>query len=477
MEHKLQRNLNFSHRPVKRNAIYGVGIDVHKHNLTAAITEKRFDAIRIIKVQPFTTDDTGYAQFWAFVAKYQPKMFVFEASGVYSTYFHEFLDKKNRTSGLNAMVVRLNPRVAKQMHFTSTNHTDPVDAKSLAIIAVMGIAKPFYGLEANQRKVKELTRTHLRYGHDCTRIKNRIKRLLDHSGIYLRKLDLNSIWGCYFVEAMATKKGTVSDAIKTVLLNKQVPSISKKALEKRVTSWGKYQSRCLEPEYQELLDMLVVRLVFLNKCTTQVEHLLNNLIESDPHLQKQVSYITSVPGLSVISALSILSEIRDIRLFKTYRNLLNYAGLAPTIHASGELSRSGRTNRKSNKFLRTAFYQAGVSIATTVKERSDLKDFAGRLLARYGKRNKRVYIKVAVKVARIVYALLKKGEWYNPFHECRENTGELDGKSKVISIKVKSKKSSLRKMANWVIRKKDYLPTDVLTRMRKVLEIEKRKKY
>ena len=444
MEYKKQ-HINFSHRLVKRGAIYGVGIDVHKHSLTAAVAEKQLDAIKIVKVQPFTTDDTGYAQFWAFVSKYFPKTFVFEASGVYSTYFHEFLDTRNRSGGLNATIVRLNPRVAKQMHFASTNHRDPIDAKSLATIAVMGIAQPFHGFGASDTsKIKELTRTYLRYSRDCTRIKNRIKRLLDRSGIYLRGLDLETNWGCYFTEALAKNKGTVMDAITQVLRDSQIPSISKRALEKHAKQWGFYQNRGLQPEYQELLDMFVVRLVFLNSCMAQIENLLNNLVASDQTLQKQVGFIAAVPGLSVSSALTILSEIGDISYFDNYRSFLNYARLAPTIHASGEQSRIGRINRKSNTFLRTAFYQAGKSIATNVKEKSELKDLAGRMLVRYGK-GKRTYMKIAAKVARIVYSLLKKGEWYNPFHGYHETREQA---TKVIKTRIDRKKKSFRRIAN-----------------------------
>jgi transposase len=465
-----QNNIKTPLKPVKRSTIYGVGIDVHKHNLTVAIAEKQLDAIKVVKTQAFPTNDTGYEQFWAFSSKYLPTLFVFEASGVYSTYFHEFLIAKNKSSNLNATIVQLNPRVAKQMHFASTNHNDPVDAKSLAIIAVMGIVKPLHGLgESDTSKIKEITRTFLRYGRDSTRIKNRIKRLLDRTGIYLRGLDLETAWGCYFIEAMAENRGTVNEAIKAVRLNPQVPSGSKRALESRVTQWEQYQNRHLEPEYQDLLDMLLVDLIFINSCMNQLEQLLDSLIKSDQPLQKRVGFITSIPGLSTISALSILSEIRDIWRFQNYRQFLNYAGLAPTIHASGELNLPGRTNRKSNKFLRTTFYKAGVSLASTVKERSELKDFAGRMLARCGK-GKRTYMKIAAKVARTVYTLLKKGEWYNPYPENPERGSEQETEDR--DIKLKRRKKTFRKMANWILRKKDYLPADVLARMRKVLKVD-----
>ena len=470
MKYKKRPNIKVSKKPVKRNAIYGVGIDVHKHNLTAAISEKKVDEIKIVKVQSFTTNDVGYEQFWAFVSKYQPKTFVFEASGVYSTYFYNFLQDRSRQNGMHSTVVRLNPRVAKQMHFASTNHNDPVDAKSLAIIAVIGIAQPYHGLCSKHiEKVKELTRTYIRYGWDCTRIKNRIKRLLDRSGIYLRELDLESSWGCFFIESMARHKGTVSDAINQVLLDKNVSKRSKTALEKRSELWSKYQTRILDSEYQALLDMLVVKLVFLNNCTINVEELLNKLLDSDENLQKRVGFIASVPGLSIVSALSILAEIEDIRRFDNYRKFLNYAGLAPTIHISGESQMKGRINRKSNKFLRTTFYKAGEIIAKIVKERSDLKDYAGRMQARYTK-GKIIYFKIAVKVARTVFSLLKRGEWYNPCHESQHV--DTDIKKKRIATKIKNKSRSFRKIANWLIRKKDYLPDDVITRMRTVLKID-----
>ncbi|MHA1381378.1 MAG: hypothetical protein ACTSRG_23675 [Candidatus Helarchaeota archaeon] len=69
MEYKNRINIKFSKKPVKRNVIYGVGIDVHKHNITAAIAEKKIDEIKVVKVQPFTTNNIGYEQFWSFVSK------------------------------------------------------------------------------------------------------------------------------------------------------------------------------------------------------------------------------------------------------------------------------------------------------------------------------------------------------------------------------------------------------------------------
>ena len=470
MKYREGPNIKFSKRSVKRDAIYGVGIDVHKHNLTAAIAEKKIDKIDIVKVQTFTTNEDGYKQFWSFVSKYRPKTFVFEASGVYSTYFHDFLQDKSKQSDFSASVVRLNPRVAKQMHFASTNHNDPIDAKSLAMIAVIGIAQPFHGFCSKHiEKVKELTRTYIRYGWDCTRIKNRIKRLLDRSGMYLRDLDLESSWGCFFIEALAEHKGTVSDAIHQVLLDKNVPKRSKTALKKRLEMWHKYTNRVLDPEYQELLDMLVVRLVFLNNCTINVEGLLNKLLDADENLQKRVSFIVPIPGISTVSALSILAEIEDISRFSSYKKFLNYAGLAPTIHDTGESRRTGRINRKSNKFLRTAFYSAGGSIAKTVKQRSDLKDYAGRMQARYGK-GKLIYFKIAVKVARTVYSILKNGKWYNPTHESLKLDSPL--KNLPITTKIKNKSRSFRKMASWLIRNKDFLPDDVISKMRSIFNLE-----
>lgn len=464
------RHINLSDTDFKDHAIHGVGIDVHKHSITVAVAEKRFESINIVKIQSFSTNDIGYSDFWSFVMKYRPQTFVFEASGVYSIYFHEFLEHQNICSNLNAKIIRLNPRVGKQMHFASTNHDDPVDARSLAYIAVMGITRSLKESKASIYKTsKELTRAYTQYGQEKTRIKDRIKRILDHSGIYPRDLDLNSLWGVLFIEALSRNKGTVKDAIECVLKDEQVPKRSKKALEKRLYLWSKYQERSLKSEYQKLLEILVIRLEILNSCVITIEKLMNELIISNLDLQELLSILSPVPGIGLHGALSIISEINEIDRFENYKSFLNYAGLSPTLHSSGESSRTGRINRRSNKFLRSVFYKAGVSISSKVKNDSDLKEYSRRIQSRYRK-GKIVYIKTAAKTARIVFALLKKRESYKPFYERSSISDKNLNKSKTREIL--HKKKSIEKMAKRIMKKKEYLSDELIRQIKSTFEVE-----
>ncbi|MBD3227918.1 MAG: transposase, partial [Candidatus Lokiarchaeota archaeon] len=145
------------------------------------------------------------------------------------------------------------------------------------------------------------------------------------------------------------------------------------------------------------------------------------------------------------------------------------AGLSPTLHSSGESSRTGRINRKSNKFLRSVLYKAGVSISSKVKDDSNLKDYSRRILSRYGN-GKLVYMKTAAKIARIVFALLKKREPYKPFYERPSIDDKNLNKSK--TRKILHKKKSIEKMAKRIMKKKEYLSDELIRQIKSTFEVE-----
>ena len=45
--------------------------------------------------------------------------------------------------------------------------------------------------------------------------------------------------------------------------------------------------------------------------------------------------LMSVPGIGAIVAMTIVAEVGDISRFRSYRNLASYAGLVPSLDASG----------------------------------------------------------------------------------------------------------------------------------------------
>ena len=81
-------------------------------------------------------------------------------------------------------------------------------------------------------------------------------------------------------------------------------------------------------------------------------------------------------GIDIYTALLIKSEIVNIRRFKSYKNLISYAGLAPSLHQSGGVSYSRSITKQGRKMLRWALIEAAWS---AVAHDDYLRDFYDRI--------------------------------------------------------------------------------------------------
>ncbi|MBW1931381.1 MAG: IS110 family transposase, partial [Deltaproteobacteria bacterium] len=68
--------------------------------------------------------------------------------------------------------------------------------------------------------------------------------------------------------------------------------------------------------------------------------------------------LMSVPGIGAIVAMTIVAEVGDISRFRSYRNLASYAGLVPSLDASGGKQRMGSITKQGSRHLRTALVEA-----------------------------------------------------------------------------------------------------------------------
>ena len=71
-----------------------------------------------------------------------------------------------------------------------------------------------------------------------------------------------------------------------------------------------------------------------------------------------VRLLKSLPGVGEILGATIHLEIGDVNRFPTAAHLASYAGLVPTVHASGGKSFAGPTSKQANHYLRWAFVEA-----------------------------------------------------------------------------------------------------------------------
>jgi transposase len=69
--------------------------------------------------------------------------------------------------------------------------------------------------------------------------------------------------------------------------------------------------------------------------------------------RKEISLLTTIPGVGYYSAVGIFAEIGDIHRFATKQKLASYAGLVPRADNSGEKVSEGRSVKKGNMMLKS----------------------------------------------------------------------------------------------------------------------------
>ena len=129
----------------------------------------------------------------------------------------------------------------------------------------------------------------------------------------------------------------------------------------------------------------------------------------------EVKLLMTIPGIDFYSAMTIIGEIGDITRFPNPKKLVSYAGLAPRLKESGNLSLQGRISKKGSRTLRWILISAAHSVIRCKRGNNKLREFYNHLKKR-GKSKQVAAVAVAKKLLTIIYTMLINGTGY----ECED---------------------------------------------------------
>jgi transposase len=159
--------------------------------------------------------------------------------------------------------------------------------------------------------------------------------------------------------------------------------------------------------------------------------LLEDLVNDWRHLDRRIEAVTTeietlakqnekckrlmaMPGIGPLIASAMIAAIGDGAAFIKGRDFAAWLGLVPKQISTGDRTILGSISRRGNRYLRTLFVQGARSVLFRPKSWANygfsrwLTDAARRL-------HKNVLaIALANKLARIAWAVLHRGSWYEP---------------------------------------------------------------
>ena len=158
---------------------------------------------------------------------------------------------------------------------------------------------------------------------------------------------------------------------------------------------------------RKLLHDTYLRIRTLNEQVLAYDRELNHLVKASEPAQR----LMTVPGVGAITATALLASVGDPRQFKNGRQFAAWLGLTPRQYTTGGKIRLGRITKKGDAYLRTLLIHGTRAVLSTIKDKDDkLSLWAKALIERRG--YKRAAVALAAKNARIVWAMMVRGEAY-----------------------------------------------------------------
>jgi len=122
--------------------------------------------------------------------------------------------------------------------------------------------------------------------------------------------------------------------------------------------------------------------------------------------------LAAIPGIGPITATAFVATIGDARAFRSGRHLAAWLGLTPRQNGTGGKMQLGRISKGGDRYLRTLLVLGATSALRSAKRGDPALAWLRALLAR--KPARLATIAQANKNARIIWAMLTRGEAYRP---------------------------------------------------------------
>lgn len=345
-----------NNRKERNSQVLYVGIDIGKSKWSVTILTNEME----IKTIPSAPNPKT-------LSEYLKREFAgYEIYSVYEAGYCGFwIHKELNKYGIRNMIV--NPADVPKSDKAKKTKTDRVDSRTLAYTLRAGQIEGIYVPKEETLSERNLVRLRETEVRDQTRIKNRIKGLLNFLGIEIRDAEKN--WSKGYVEKLS--KLEIKGKEDKFKLNVFIEELNqKKAIILRVTREIRTLSR--SEKYKE-----------------------------------DIKNLTSIPGIGLLSAMVLVTEIGEIDRFRRFDYLNNYAGLLPTEHSSGDSEKKGRIIQRCNKQIKRIIIEAAWVAA---RNDSYLKNKFEELKKRM-KASKAIII-ISRKLLIRIYHIMKTKETY-----------------------------------------------------------------
>jgi transposase len=341
------------------NQIIFVGVDVHKKQWSVTINISG-QQIKTFSMNPSAEELSKYLRKNYPAGKYRS---VYEAG-----FCGYWIDRQLKSLGIENIIV--NPGDVPTSNKEKLGKTDRIDSRKLARELSGDNLTGIYIPTKEQEAERTLSRLRIQLTKDQSRVKNRIKSLLNFIGVHLPENIEVKHWSGMFIKYL-------------------------------------HSLDFEQEELKQTLEQQLKQLSALREQLSNVLTLLRNMINQNEKKQKTIAQLMTVPGIGFITAVTLYTEIMEINRFRSFDHLSSYVGLAPSTHSSGQKEVVLGLSQRQNTNLRNILIESA-----WIASRKDpvLTMTFGRLVKRMKKQE--AIIRISKKLLRRIMHVWKQREDY-----------------------------------------------------------------
>lgn len=378
-----------------------VGVDLHKNNHVAVLTDCFGDKIKAFNMK------NALSAFPAFVeqvkTKSDGKEIVFGLEDV--NFYGRSLAKYLLDAGY--IVKEVNASYTKKQRSIGTNHnkSDERDAHAVAKTLIFEYKHlPFANPQDVYLAIKQTLNTRNNYVQMAVNIKTSLQNILVHHYPMHKEFfkDVESKTAKGFFKTYPSPnllKGVTEEELMIVLkkFNKSVPKKKAQEILTAVESNG-WNKTDYQKEQNESVISFINSLEHLESQIINLDQVLDDLIEVTGYPLKTIN------GIDTVLAATFVANIGDIMRFPKANKLAKVAGIAPLEHSSGESQRN-YSNKLGNRELNKAFYS--LALTQIRKDMNPIMYEYYQNKIKEGRKKKQAMVYVERRLVNIVFSIMK----------------------------------------------------------------------
>lgn len=155
----------------------------------------------------------------------------------------------------------------------------------------------------------------------------------------------------------------------------------------------------------------------LDSKIAEIEKEMERLIDNDKDLSKNAAIAQSIPGIGPVTAIELIIKTDNFNRVGTAKKCATLAGISPFPNSTGKTDRGTHVSHLGDRQLKTLLFMCA---------RSSVKHFEKMhiyMMKKHDVEHKHIFLvlnNVANRLLKILYALIKKGELYNPLYVPRD---------------------------------------------------------